>query len=586
MKRFYAFIIILVLACCGNYAYSASKGAQFDFLLSQVRNIAGSAAGGTVTFYEAGTTTKKTVWLDRNKTIVAANPYTLDSNGTAQIYGDGLYRVVIKSVSGTTLYDRDNINVLDYLTSGAYQAIDADYSSLNHAVRRIGSTQTTLTIRTKDFPVTASVAVPSTLTLDFKYPGSLSIGAYTVTGLKESRPEWFGAAGDGITDDYNAIMAAYNSLPASYGGLLILEKKYLSSAALDFTKSIHITGNSASFLSTTGSMLIKKASINGDFLKLTGKGTLVENLTVYGEPGNGGDNVTILGNTITLRNFFSSHAGNDGIRIGLDDGAINANSWRLDTVTSGYNGRHGLYIHNNETAGTPGTFPNVNAGVATNYIGIYNTGDGLNQNFALLNTFIGCLTENNTGWGMNFDPTIPVTVASYVIGGDSESNGSGDVNLGTDSRMLINMPHAVTVTNLGVGNSVWSEQTGFPFQYTPVVSGTAIEGAATYTTQFGGYTRIGRTANFTAHLVWTAHTGTGNTKVTLPFPPLSDAHLQLVAVSSNGITVAAGAQIGGSIVDSSGVITLYTSSAGVNTSLPLPTSGELWITGTYYLAGP
>jgi hypothetical protein len=82
---------------------------QFDFLLAQVRTSTTSLAGGKVYFYAPGTTTGKTVWLDHNQWTIAANPYTLDTNGTAQVYGSGIYRIVIKDSSGVTKFDRDGI---------------------------------------------------------------------------------------------------------------------------------------------------------------------------------------------------------------------------------------------------------------------------------------------------------------------------------------------------------------------------------------------------------------------------------------------------------------------------------------------
>lgn len=84
---------------------------QFDFLLSQVRTVAdGALVAGKVYFYKAGTSTAKTIWLDRNESSIAANPYTLDANATAQLYGTGNYRIVIKDSSGVVKFDLDNIN--------------------------------------------------------------------------------------------------------------------------------------------------------------------------------------------------------------------------------------------------------------------------------------------------------------------------------------------------------------------------------------------------------------------------------------------------------------------------------------------
>ena len=114
MKRYLA-LAVLILALAFTAAFPAAL--QIDMLLSQVRSASGSLAGGKVYFYAAGTSTPKDVYLDINKTPpAAANPYTLDANGTAQLYGDGTYRVVIKTAAGVTVYDRDNLKFEDLAT--------------------------------------------------------------------------------------------------------------------------------------------------------------------------------------------------------------------------------------------------------------------------------------------------------------------------------------------------------------------------------------------------------------------------------------------------------------------------------------
>lgn len=84
--------------------------APISFLLSQVRDDVAALAGGKVYFYEAGTTTPMDVWLDNAKESLAANPYTLDVYGTAQVYGDGDYRIVIKDAEFRTIFDRDGLH--------------------------------------------------------------------------------------------------------------------------------------------------------------------------------------------------------------------------------------------------------------------------------------------------------------------------------------------------------------------------------------------------------------------------------------------------------------------------------------------
>ena len=118
MKRF---ILTLGLLCFGAHADAAT---QFDFLLSQVRTSAqGALVAGKVYFYAPGSTTLKNIYLDRNQGTLANNPYTLDANATAQVYGAGTYRIVVKDSAGVTRFDRDNITAAG--DDGTLNAIDA-----------------------------------------------------------------------------------------------------------------------------------------------------------------------------------------------------------------------------------------------------------------------------------------------------------------------------------------------------------------------------------------------------------------------------------------------------------------------------
>jgi hypothetical protein len=95
-------------------AIPATLGYQIDLLLSQVRTASGGVlAGGHVHFYAAGSTTPKAVYLDVNKNTQASNPYQLTSNGTALLYGDGLYRIIIHTSTNSPAYDFDNVRYED-----------------------------------------------------------------------------------------------------------------------------------------------------------------------------------------------------------------------------------------------------------------------------------------------------------------------------------------------------------------------------------------------------------------------------------------------------------------------------------------
>jgi hypothetical protein len=251
----------------------AQKAAVFEFLLNQQRTAINAVAGGWAYFYEAGAgyPSLKDVWLDRDKNTLASNPYQLDANGKAQIYGDGNYRIVVKDASGVTVEDWDNITVIDYLTAGGYQAVDGDYASLSAAVTAIGSTPTTLTIKTANYPIGAPVTVPSTLRLSFLPPGSIAqgtdalivdseitAGAYqifsgtgslTLNAVSKAYPQWTGCVCDGTTDDTVALQRLNDAL--SPGATISLQKGDCKFTTLNLTTGVDIVAEGGRLYSGT-----------------------------------------------------------------------------------------------------------------------------------------------------------------------------------------------------------------------------------------------------------------------------------------------------------------------------------------------
>ena len=89
-----------------------TRATQIDLLLSGIVYPATGAAlaGGTVYFYTAGTSNTKNVWTEKEKSTPYTE-YTLDSYGRAQLYGEGIYKFIIKDSTGSTIYTWDNIKI-------------------------------------------------------------------------------------------------------------------------------------------------------------------------------------------------------------------------------------------------------------------------------------------------------------------------------------------------------------------------------------------------------------------------------------------------------------------------------------------
>lgn len=111
LKRFFALQIALFLFFAG-ICNATTRAIQIDLLLAGlVHPTTGEAVGsGTVYFYAAGTTTAKNVWTEKEKTN-AYTSYSLSAIGTAQLYAEGNYKVVVKDSDGATVQTLDNIRL-------------------------------------------------------------------------------------------------------------------------------------------------------------------------------------------------------------------------------------------------------------------------------------------------------------------------------------------------------------------------------------------------------------------------------------------------------------------------------------------
>jgi hypothetical protein len=96
----------------------STKAQIIDFLLAGYRTKGTDKPlnAGTIDVTVAGTPNVAYVWDDRDKTlptVTGRSTITLDAYGKAEVYGDGVYKFVIKDSSGTTV---ETINNAEYKT--------------------------------------------------------------------------------------------------------------------------------------------------------------------------------------------------------------------------------------------------------------------------------------------------------------------------------------------------------------------------------------------------------------------------------------------------------------------------------------
>jgi hypothetical protein len=122
--------------------------------------------------------------------------------------------------------------------------------------------------------------------------------------------------------------------------------------------------------------------------------------------------------------------------------------------------------------------------------------------------------------------------------------------------------------------------------FTPVIVGTTSAGTGTYTVQNGFYTKIGNQVFIAITIRWTAHTGTGNMKITgLPFtsngsgvnPATYTSYFTNIALTANNVPAALQDQ-GTSEIN----LRQLPTGGGAATNVPMDTSGEIeGLTGFY-----
>ncbi|RJP53634.1 MAG: hypothetical protein C4583_04410 [Anaerolineaceae bacterium] len=120
--------------------------------------------------------------------------------------------------------------------------------------------------------------------------------------------------------------------------------------------------------------------------------------------------------------------------------------------------------------------------------------------------------------------------------------------------------------------------------FTPALEGMTSAGEGTYTTQVGYYSRLGNIVFFEISLNWTAHTGTGNMKITgLPFTSQNIGDYTSVTVTWNNITLPAGDKIIAVIPANASIINIYSIGSGSLAPIAMESVGILRFSGFYFV---
>ena len=218
-----------------------------DVLKNGIKDSSGAAvASGTVDFYTPGTLTHAVVYSDAEGTVYT-QPITLDVNGAATVYTNGVRRMIVKTSAAVQVIDLAKVGG----ETAAEVAIDSDSFTGTDLATVLDLWETNN--GGDDWKMRESTALESYAQRDWNKHVQLDVIADG------------GAVGDGSTDDGAAILKAYNRLVALGGGTLYFPpgKTYQTTAAITIASSVGLRflgGGISSLIRCSGDAHVISAS--------------------------------------------------------------------------------------------------------------------------------------------------------------------------------------------------------------------------------------------------------------------------------------------------------------------------------------
>lgn len=445
----------------------ATKAKIIQFLLSGYNDPTTDLplAAGTVDVTVGGTSNTAYVWDDRDKTLpttTGRSTITLDSAGRAEVYGDGIYKFVIKDSTGATVETIDNFEVL---------SINGSVSSVDTKANLALLTTSGLVDGTSVY-IEGGTAIADGAEGLFRWDSSdlsANVAADTGEGVyiapngeDGSSGAWvrYIPKGDAInmewwpgsnhtTDWTEALNVAGDEDTILFPG------SAYTITSMDVTKNVTLRGNGrqGTTITLTSSALdsdvseryaLRLIGLVSDGLNAVPK---MWGMSLVSTDATAGVNGILVRRKSILEDVYISGATQDGIQFNTDT-ANNASFFsRFTDVWSKSNGRYGCNVQKG-----------ANANVFINCQWDSNTSDGfIHQTGGIAtngNVLIGGQASFNGDRGYNFSSGTEV----QMVGGYSETNGSE-----------LTAPAWATATGYTAGDLVTSPSSGLTNAQTSVV---------------------------------------------------------------------------------------------------------------------
>ena len=531
-----------------------------------------------------------------------------------------------------------NTNSMLVFVNGSKQIAGVNYTETSNTVITFASGLNAGDLVEAVYGIASSTAVITSANVAYNQGGTGAVDTNVQAKLRETVSVMdFGAVGDGTTDDTAAIQAAINSVSSTGGGTVYLPSgTYKTTVPLIMKVNVALVGSSKGNFqynvssscvinyygssqcilidTTNGSTNVEirninidgtnsSAGTNGIYLHETSGTAGVQNINFYGISVTNFPNYQVYQNgtvfDITWRDCgFSnySRASSDCYRVGptgVPGQLTFDHCWFVPVTASTWAFRAETTCDARFIGGTVGPSNIAANGIwASGYLSITETHlEGIGGGIAVKYLGTGAFISPATCFGFTTGIQIGDSTASLAVGWTICSFAPGST---TDILITAGGNRNGTITDVygSVSNLRWSANgvnevsiVGTNFgtaagTFTPVVKGTTTAGTATYSSQLGQYQCFGPATFFTVTVIWTGHTGTGNIYVD-GLPRNAGFGLNALSVYSN-IPLSTGNVMQTYTTNGKTITLTQRDSSGNVTSVPLPASGTLSLSGSYF----
>lgn len=292
MFRKACLLTLFVLFILGSSLPAMADGQLVWFLAGGIYHPTyGALEGGKIYTYTAGTTSTKDLYTDVELTTTASNPVILDSNGRAVVYGDGLYKFVIKDAYDTTIVTIDDIEIrsIESMLSDPSDPFGSTFYQTNF----IASSVTTIDLAVTDGAFSGDVSVT----------GDLSVNATaTLSALSATLTADLDANG------YRIVNLPAASDPTDAVRLSDLSSEIGGAGISSQTMAVYLTPGNATWTCPAGITSVYVSLIGGG----GGGGGRGDNGNYAGEAGEPGEAIMFKQHTVTPATAYSITVGSYG----------------------------------------------------------------------------------------------------------------------------------------------------------------------------------------------------------------------------------------------------------------------------------